>query len=182
MSGNDTTALTIRLSRGDERAFEELYEQYRGVAYYFVLSFVKDQSISKDIVHDSFVKIWLKRENLARVASFDSYLFRMLRNAVLDHFETLQINRRYVAETLKCADDFSDITSNQISLDELELIIFDAVSNMPERRREVFRLSRYQNIENSEIALRLGIDIRTVENHITAAMAAIRTRIAEVYA
>ncbi len=182
MPENKEIALVTRLSRGDERAFEELYMGYRGVAYFFVLSFVKDSSVAKDIVHDSFVKIWLKRENLARVVSFDSYLFRMLRNAVMDYFETLQINRRYVAETLKCTDDFSEITSNQVSLDELELIIFDAVSNMPERRREVFRLSRYQNIENSEIALRLGIDIRTVENHITAAMAAIRARIAEVYA
>ncbi len=182
MSGNKETTLMMRLSKGDERAFEELYLGFRGVAYFFVLSFVKDQSVAKDIVHDSFVKIWVKRENLARVVSFDSYLFRMLRNAIMDYFETLQINRRYVAETLKCTDDFSDITSNQVSLDELELIIFDAVSNMPERRREVFRLSRYQNVENSEIALRLGIDVRTVENHITAALATIRARIAEVYA
>ena len=90
MPENKEIALVTRLSRGDERAFEELYMGYRGVAYFFVLSFVKDSSVAKDIVHDSFIKIWLKRENLARVVSFDSYLFRMLRNAVMDYFETLQ--------------------------------------------------------------------------------------------
>ena len=177
----DETALTIRLSRGDERAFGQLYGQYSGVAYCFVLSFVKDSQTAKDIVHDAFVKVWLKRESLARVASFSAYLFRMLRNAITDHFEARVINSRYVAETLRTADDFSDITIAEISFDELQMIIFDAVSNMPQRRREVFRLSRYQNVDNREIAVRLGIDLRTVENHLSAALADIRTKITESY-
>ncbi len=182
MTSEKEHILTERLARGDGEAFEELYGQYSGVAFGFVLSFVKDSSVARDIVHDSFVKIWLKRENLTRVASFNSYLFRMLRNAVTDHFETIQINRRYIAETLRTADDFSDITSERISLDELQTIIFDAVSTMPARRREVFSLSRYQGVPNNEIAARLGIDIRTVENHISAALGSIRARISEIYA
>ncbi len=182
MPGGDETALIIRLSRGDERAFGQLYDQYGGVAYCFVLSFVKDGHTAKDIVHDAFVKIWLRRESLARVASFSAYLFRMLRNAVTDHFEAQIVNRRYIAETLTSSDDFSDITSAKISFDELQMIIFDAVSNMPPRRREVFRLSRYQNVDNREIASRLGIDLRTVENHLSAALSEIRAKIAESYA
>lgn len=182
MTGEEETTLTIRLSRGDERAFGQLYGKYSGVAYCFVLSFVKDSHAAKDIVHDAFVKVWLRRESLARVVSFSAYLFRMLKNAVTDHFETLVINRRYIAETLKSADDFSDITRAEVSFDELQMIIFDAVSNMPSRRQEVFRLSRYQNVDNREIAARLGIDLRTVENHLSAALSDIRAKIVSAYA
>ena len=53
---------------------------------------------------------------------------------------------------------------------------------MPEKRREVFRMSRYQNVENKEIARRLNIDVRTVENHITNALSDIREYIIEAYA
>ena len=116
-----------------------------------------------------------------RLASFKAYLFKMLKNAVYDYFEELQINRRYVAEMVCVSDDFSDVANNDIDFNELQLIVFRVVSRMPERRREVFRMSRYQHLENKEIAARLGIDIRTVENHITSALAEIRLRIAEAY-
>ena len=65
MSEKQEIALMRRLAAGDQQAFTVLYEQYRGVSYSFVLSLVKDSSIAKDIVHDVFVKLWLKRESLA---------------------------------------------------------------------------------------------------------------------
>ena len=58
------------------------------------------------------------------------------------------------------------------------MLIFEAVSRMPEKRREVFRMSRYQNVENKEIARRL----RSVENRITNALSDIREYIIEAYA
>ena len=181
MSDSREISLLFRLSSNDEAAFSELYEQYKGVSYAFVFSLVKDSSVSSDIVHDVFVKVWLKRANMYRLASFKAYLFKMLKNAVYDYFEELQINRRYVAEMVCVSDDFSDVANNDIDFNELQLIVFRVVSRMPERRREVFRMSRYQHLENKEIAARLGIDIRTVENHITSALAEIRLRIAEAY-
>ena len=79
-------------------------------------------------------------------------------------------------------DDYSDITQSAISMNELQMLIFEAVSRMPEKRREVFRMSRYQNVENKEIARRLNIDVRTVDNHITNALSDIREYIIEAYA
>lgn len=171
-----------RLAAGDREAFALLYEQYSGISYSFVLSLLKESSDARDIVHDVFVKIWLKRASLSNVLSFNRYLYRMLRNAVYDHFNSMEVNRRFLAEISNYADDYSDITRASISANELQMVIFEAVSRMPKKRSEVFRMSRYQHVENKEIARRLGIDIRTVENHITAALSDIRIRIAEVYA
>ena len=98
MSEKQEIALMRRLAAGDQQAFTVLYEQYRGVSYSFVLSLVKDSSISKDIVHDVFVKLWLKRESLAKVLSFNRYLYQMLKNAVYDHFSAMQVSRHYIDE------------------------------------------------------------------------------------
>ncbi len=182
MSEKQEIALMRRLAAGDQQAFTVLYEQYRGVSYSFVLSLVKDSSISKDIVHDVFVKLWLKRESLAKVLSFNRYLYQMLKNAVYDHFSAMQVSRHYIDELTNFKDDYSDITQSAISMNELQMLIFEAVSRMPEKRREVFRMSRYQNVENKEIARRLNIDVRTVENHITNALSDIREYISEAYA
>ena len=182
MSENQENALLQRLANSDRRAFSQLYEQYSGVSYSFVLSLVKDSSQAKDIVHDVFVNVWLKRKTISKAVSFNRYLFQMLRNAVYDYFSSVQINHRYATEFLNAVEDYSDITRATISSNELQMVIFEAVSRMPEKRREVFRMSRYQHIENKEIAKRLNIDIRTVENHITNALCDIRRHIAEVYA
>ena len=182
MSEAQEIALLKRLAAGDREAFALLYEQYSGVSYSFVLSLVKDSSDAKDIVHDVFVKLWLRRASLSAVLSFNRYLYGMLRNAVYDHFNSIEVNRRFLAEVSRYADDYTDVTRSAISANELQMVIFEAVSRMPKKRSEVFRMSRYQNVENKEIARRLGIDIRTVENHITAALSDIRLRIAEVYA
>ena len=104
MSEKQEIALMRRLAAGDQQAFAVLYEQYRGVSYSFVLSLVKDSSISKDIVHDVFVKLWLKRESLAKVLSFNRYLYQMLKNAVYDYFSAMQVSRHYIDELTKLAD------------------------------------------------------------------------------
>ena len=182
MSEKQEIALMRRLAAGDQQAFAVLYEQYSGVSYSFVLSLVKDSSLSKDIVHDVFVKLWLKRETLTKVLSFNRYLYQMLKNAVYDHFSAMQVSRHYIDEITNFRDDYSDITQSAISMNELQMLIFEAVSRMPEKRREVFRMSRYQNVENKEIARRLNIDVRTVENHITNALSDIRKYITEAYA
>lgn len=163
MSEKQEIALMRRLAAGDQQAFTVLYEQYRGVSYSFVLSLVKDSS-------------------LAKVLSFNRYLYQMLKNAVYDHFSAMQVSRHYIDEITNFRDDYSDITQSAISMNELQMLIFEAVSRMPEKRREVFRMSRYQNVENKEIARRLNIDVRTVENHITNALSDIRKYIIEAYA
>ena len=153
MSEKQEIALMRRLAAGDQQAFTVLYEQYRGVSYSF-----------------------------AKVLSFNRYLYQMLKNAVYDHFSAMQVSRHYIDEITNFRDDYSDITQSAISMNELQMLIFEAVSRMPEKRREVFRMSRYQNVENKEIARRLNIDVRTVENHITNALSDIREYIIEAYA
>ncbi|MDE6872588.1 MAG: RNA polymerase sigma-70 factor [Bacteroidales bacterium] len=156
-----------------------MYHRYSGKCFAFIRSMIKDDEVSKDLVHDIFVKVWLRREIISKVDSFSSYLFRMAKNAVLDYYDSNAINRRYVARQLLCQEEFRPYVEEKVNLDDLQLLVYSVVGQMPEQRRRIFTLSRYKGIPNSEIARMLGINIRTVENHISNALADIRAALAQ---
>ena len=169
-----------RLGRGDDAAFVELYNKYSGKCYAFVKSLVKDEAVAKDLVQDIFIKVWTQREVISQVSSFDSYLFRMARNSILHLFYNKEVRRRYIAREMLLQDGLVNRTSETIDESELQLLIYKTVSGMPPQRQKVFRMSRYYGIPNSRIALELGISMRTVENHLTAALKDIRCALAAI--
>ena len=179
MTQKEEKLLLSALGDSDKRAFAVLYNLYAGKCLHFVASIIKDQDAAKDVTHDIFVKVWLKRDVISKVDSFSAYLFRMARNAVMDRLESEVIRRRFVTESLVVSEEFRMCVDEKVSIDELQVLIFNAVSRMPEQRRKIFMMSRYKGVPNMKIAEMLGINIRTVENHLTNALADIRTILAE---
>jgi len=179
MTPKEEKLLLSALGDSDKRAFAVLYNLYAGKCLHFVASIIKDQDAAKDVTHDIFVKVWLKRDVISKVSSFSAYLFRMARNAVMDRLESEIIRRRFVTESLVVSEEFRMYVDEKVSIDELQVLIFNAVSRMPEQRRKIFMMSRYKGVPNIKIAEMLGINIRTVENHLTNALADIRTALAE---
>ncbi len=159
-------------------AFSEIYARFADKCYSFVLAMVKNETIAKDIVHDIFMKIWMRREVISNVDSFSSYFFRMTRNAVFDHFESNAVNRRFVSAQEASQEEFGCFVDDKVNANELQLLVYNAVCRMPERRRQIFTLSRYKGKSNAEIASIFNLNIRTVENHITNALADIRKALA----
>ncbi|MBQ8838680.1 MAG: RNA polymerase sigma-70 factor [Bacteroidales bacterium] len=179
MTTNEEYILLRALGNSDRKAFAVLYNLYAGKCLAFLESLLKDHEQAKDVTHDIFIKVWQKREIISKVDSFSSYLFKMARNAVMDKFESETIRRRYVARQMLCQEDFRSYVDEVVSVDELQMMIFKAVSRMPEQRRRIFTLSRYKGMSNAEIARLCGLNVRTVENHITNALADIRMLLAE---
>lgn len=179
MTQKEERLLLSALGDSDKKAFAVLYNLYAGKCLHFIASIIKDQDAAKDITHDIFVKVWLKRDIISKVDSFSAYLFRMARNAVMDKLESEVIKRRFVTESLVVSEEFMMYVDEKVSIDELQVLIFNAVSRMPEQRRRIFMMSRYKGVPNIKIAEMLGINIRTVENHLTNALADIRAALAE---
>ena len=84
-----------------------------------------------------------------------------------------------MTEQMIISDNFRSYVDERVSVEELQILIFKALSNMPEQRRKIFTLSRYKGMSNSEIAQIFNISVRTVENHITNALTDIRMILAE---
>ena len=168
------------VSERNREAFSELYLIYSPRCKAFVYSLLKDNSTTEDIVHDIFTKIWLKRDAVSQVSSFSNYLYRMARNAVFDFFERNLVCQKYQTFKQKDPDVFGESVEDRVNAHELELAIFHVVSSMPEKRKIVFSLSRYKGLDNCQIADLLDISIRTVENHLSTAMAEIRKYISKL--
>ncbi len=177
-SDKDLQKMLSSLGEG-EAAFAEIYDRYATKCHGFITAMIKNEDAAKDMTHDIFMKIWLKRETISKVDSLSSYIFRMTRNSVFDYFESNAINRKYVASQTLCQEEFRSYVEEKVNLHDIQLMIFQTVSNMPEQRRKIFTLSRYNGVPNKEIALLLGLNIRTVENHITNALADIRAALAK---
>lgn len=163
---------------GEKEAFGSLYRKYSGKCRGFIFSLTKDKEVAEDLTHDIFVKIWQKREIVSHVDSFSSYLFKMAKNSVMDYFESNAINRKFISRQMLCAEDFREYVEEKINMEDLQLLIFKIVSDMPEQRRKIFTMSRYNGLSNKEIAEKSNISVRTVENHITTALAQIREALA----
>lgn len=161
------------LSNGDQQAFEMLFLLYQPKLVYFLAGFIKDSEIARDIAQDIFLSIWNNKEKLAEVKSFKSYIFKMGKNAVCNYYDHSLVNEKFVNEQLTQPVN-SESTEELIFAQQLQFYIELTVSQMPAQRKLIFTLSRVDGLSNSEIADKLNISKRTVENHLTAALSDLR--------
>lgn len=161
------------LSEGDEKAFELLFLRYQPKLIYFFTGFVHDEEIARDMAQDLFFNLWINRGKLAGVHSFRSYLYRMARNALYNYYDHTLVLEKYDAAQLLTPLSVSD-TEEQFFAKELQDFINLKIEQMPPQRRQIFKMSRVEGLDNEEIALRLNISKRTVESHLSSALADLR--------
>lgn len=166
--------LLQELARGQCKAFDELYMRYAPHVEAFAFCLLKNRSEAEDVAHDIFLKIWENRDSIQHVRSLRSYLFTMTRNAVFDRFERRHVRLRYERSYPSVGELVSEDLGSRIASEDLLLIIEMAVEQMPEQRRRVFRMSRYEKRSYQEIAQELGISTKTVEYHIRTALAELK--------
>ena len=184
------------LGKGDHKAFDMLYIQYSPRLKHFLTGFIKNRDEASDMTQDIFYKIWTNRETISKVDSFKAYLFRMARNMIYDYYEHSLIEENYQQKEQR-RSTYDDLIEEELYARELSLLIdiavekmravglaisaiplsllIDiAVEKMPPQRRNIFIMSRKDGLSNEEIAQRLNISKRTVENHMTQALAELR--------
>ena len=161
------------LGKGDHKAFDMLYIQYSPRLKHFLTGFIKNRDEASDMTQDIFYKIWTNRETISKVDSFKAYLFRMARNMIYDYYEHSLIEENYQQKEQR-RSTYDDLIEEELYARELSLLIDIAVEKMPPQRRNIFIMSRKDGLSNEEIAQRLNISKRTVENHMTQALAELR--------
>src|SRR5674476_30769 len=172
----ENEALLVRnLSKGNLLAFNTLYKEYSGRLYRFALGYLKSEEEAEELVQEVFTKIWEKRSDLKKELSFKSFLFTIAFNIIRKHFRT----KAYLSEYFKTriSDDIDMKTSQKITYDSLYQYITELVNQLPERRKEIFIKSRFEGLSINEIAEKLKISHKTVENQLTDALKFIRTNL-----
>ena len=165
------------LSQDNEEAFDALYTRHWEDLYKSAFFILRDQDASKDIVQDIFIWIWEHRNNL-EIQTLKSYLKAAVKFKVANYIRSGNIRDSFFDE-LTGNQSLSSLPSSEemAEIKELKYIIQKAIDDLPEKCREIFRLSRDERLSNQEIANRLGISVKTVESQMTIALRRIRTTI-----
>ncbi|MDD3079276.1 MAG: RNA polymerase sigma-70 factor [Paludibacter sp.] len=164
------------LCKGDQKAFEILFLQYQPKLVFFLHGFIKDNEQARDMAQDIFLSIWNNKEKLSEVKSFKAYIYKMAKNTVCNYYDHIIVNEKFVTDQLTHSSEIED-TEETIFANQLQDMIDVTVSQMPPQRKQIYIMSRVEGMSNTEIAERLNINKRTVENHLTAALADIRKTI-----
>jgi len=178
MTQND---IITRLRQSDPSIFQWLYKEYYVALCTYAKKFTRDSQSAEEVVQDAFLKIWENRETLIIRESLIAYLYRTVQNNCLNYLRHLQVINKfneYYTEKLHEAMEYYSITQeNGLSVfiaNELEDKIYEAIEKLPAECREIFKLSRFENLKNGEIAELKGITLNTVQKQISIALGKLR--------
>jgi len=164
--------LMEQLKNGAEAAFDQLFRAYyaRLCRYACMLGCTAEDA--EEIVQDLFARFWTQRNQTDITISIKSYLFTATRNAVFNLFEHRKVQQKYAGEVQYSQSELHDV--NPLLVAELQERIQFAINSLSEGRRQVFQLSRNQGLSYQEIADKLNISVKTVENQMGHALKHLR--------
>ncbi len=161
------------LSADANAAFELIFEHYYKYLCLVVYRMISDRNLAEDIVQEVMHDFWKKHKNIQIKTSIKAYLHRSTINKTLNHIRDKKIIFEEEEQLSAVKSKEADI-DQLISAKELQKSINEAIKALPERCRIIFSLSRYEELSYKEIAEKLEISVKTVENQISKALRILR--------
>ncbi len=170
---DDEWLLIPALNNGDPSAFRRLYGDYSPRLYGFCKRFGLSPEDAREIVQETFIRIWLHRDQLRPGINFSSYIFTIARNLIYNSLRRTAYWEKYLHEA--GLNQVAGATTTAPGDErELQRLIGEAILQLPEKCRQIFRKSRYEGFSNQQIADELSISKSTVENQLNKALKTIR--------
>ncbi len=165
------------IAAGDRRAFEEVFRAHYRPLCAFAVQYVKDGDRAEDLVQDLFFRLWQDRERTNVTTSLKSYLFQAVRNRCIN---AVKVQGRVRSLNEEVDDQLDEDGRSEDEHAERAARVNAAIEALPHERKKVFKLSRYEGLKYHEIAERLGISIKTVENQMGKALKTLREDLADL--
>lgn len=171
--------IIIKLNSGDEDAMILLYKNYWRDLYISAYKVLKDKDACEDIVQELFISVWNNRTKLKITVSLKAYLAASIRHEVYRRIRTMKQYEPIAGDALDIASGI--LSSDNTEYKDLQRQIALAVENLPDKCREVFQLSRYEQLSHKEISARLSISTNTVRNHLAKAIQLLRINVDRIF-
>lgn len=153
--------------------FERLFRDFFPPLMAFARKILGDEDDAREVVHQVFINLWEKRQEVDLSSSLKSYLFTSVHNRSLN---VIRDRKKFSSEEVPEVAGEWDVSA-QIESMELEEKIRESIASLPEKCREIFELNRFSGLKYSEIASKLGISVKTVENQMTKALKILREQL-----
>lgn len=176
MDDQDLALFSRVRMKNDQTAFDELFRKYYTPLCRFARLILKDDALSEEAVQETFIKFWEGRKSIRIERAFASFIYSSVRNNALNSLERMKTRMKY--ETVFAAENLSG--NDESSEDEHTMVLVnEAIALLPDKCREIFKLSRFEGLSYEEIAEYLKVSRKTVENQMTIAFQKLRNYINE---
>ena len=176
MNQPDEKVLFKRITEGDVKSFETIFHTYYANLCRFATGFIHDDEMAEEIVQDLFVKLWEKRTQIEVDISIKNYLYRSVKNQCLNNIKHNIIKTKHL-QNIETEKETQIQPDEHFLAVELANKIEESIQSLPEKRREIFRLSREEGLKYKEIAERLNISLKTVEAQMGLAIKTLREKL-----
>lgn len=156
-----------KIADGDEASYTRIFHLYTPRLLPFIYKITKDEHLAREMLQETFLRLWMKRQDLLTVERPASWLFRIAANICLTYLRTQATHHRLQGkvEDKQAANKYSSAVE-VLESKEMDLMIRRAVAALPARRQEIYRLSREQGLSHQQIADQLGLSLSTVKNQL----------------
>jgi RNA polymerase sigma-70 factor (ECF subfamily) len=170
--------LVALLKQGNHAAFTAIYDRYAPKVFYQVNQMLRDSEVSKDLVQELFIVIWSKAAHIKSEAKLGGYLYIAAQNSVFKYIQRSKLQDNYLRSLAEFSTELSNSTIELLNEKELRGRLDQYIEELPPKMREVFELSRKQEMPYHEIAAQLAISEQTVKNQVSSALKILRAKMA----
>lgn len=176
INNSNEIQLLIALKSGDRPAFEKIYQSYSPRIFLNILKMVKSVEDAQEILQDVFIKVWEKRDLIDPEQSFKSYLFQISRFTVYNFIRKVNLDKKlknYLS--LENSELYTHIEEG-IACRENDQFILSAIEELPNQRRQIYKLCKIEGKSYAEVGKQLGISASTINDHIVKATKFLKQR------
>jgi len=173
--------LLVRLTKGDELAFTEIYNLYWKKLMALAYSHIRDKFLAEEIVQEVFMSLWNRKDAL-EIKSLNAYLATAVKFSIFRHIAS-RVRKEQIIESLKKDDSAVrnyELPDELFHAKFLEEYINQIVEELPEKCKLVYISSRRHGMSIPEIAAKMNIADKTVEAHLTKALKVLRLNLKEL--
>ncbi|WP_421938990.1 RNA polymerase sigma factor [Pedobacter sp.] len=163
-----------KIATGDEQAFAILYKFYRNKVYGYALKILQSPPAAQEIVQEVFIKLWLKRAELAEIENFGGFLRIIVRNDTLNALKKIALQQRKYTLINQDQTEIDTVTDKSIAFNETKKLLDDAIESLPAQQKLVYSLCHLDGLKQKDVATQLGISPLTVKVHLREAVKSIR--------
>lgn len=180
-SKHSDSELVSLLRSGNRAAYTEIYKRYTAILYSHAYTKLQDREEARDVIQELFTVLWLKRDEIAIETNLPGYLYCAVRNRVLNAISHRRVESNYFSQFQFNVNEFEAVTDHRVREKELTLLIEKEIAGLPVKMREVFELSRKNNLTRKEIATQLNLSEKTVKNQINNALKVLRVKMEDLF-